>query len=347
MLIYKRMLSLDGNFACVYTDEDIILYYTSFSCQDGYAVIFQNKTYLFVDKRYYYSAVTKAKANVILLDGNALFEFLKANNVKTVGIAYPFTSVDFYQTLIGNDYKVIDVTSEYNKQSAVKTQTQLEKIIKAQEIAEKSFIETLSYIKVGLTEKQISAYLEYRFKVNGADGVSFEPIIAFNENSSVPHHQTGSATLKHNSIILMDFGCKVDGYCSDMTRMVAFGDVSSEFKNVYDAVLNAHLVAFKSVTCGMTGIEADAISRNYLKENGLDKYFTHSLGHGVGVKIHESPRLSIKSSDVLVDGNVFSIEPGVYIDGKFGVRIEDTVYLKNGKCVSTNTISKELFTVKP
>jgi Xaa-Pro aminopeptidase len=132
-----------------------------------------------------------------------------------------------------------------------------------------------------------------------------------------------------------------------MTRTFAFGNYSSEFKKVYNVVLKAHENAFENITSGITSVTADGFSRSVIVENGYGEYFTHGVGHGVGVKIHEAPRLSKKSESVLTSGNCFSIEPGVYIENKFGVRIEDTVYLSNDELTSFNELTKELFTVKP
>ena len=165
----------------------------------------------------------------------------------------------------------------------------------------------------------------------GAEDVSFDTIIAFGVNAAVPHHETSSDTLKENSCILMDFGCKYKGYCSDITRTLYFGQPDSEFLSAYDLVLSANVLAEEEIFAGMTGKNGDKIARDYLDKNGIGQYFTHSLGHGIGLNIHESPYLSRKGEEVLTDNMVFSIEPGVYFDGKFGIRIEDTVLLSGGK----------------
>jgi len=168
--------------------------------------------------------------------------------------------------------------------------------------------------------------------------------VAFGANSSVPHHETGLRKLKFGDIILLDFGCKFGGYCSDCTRTFLFGDDKKHqnFKTAYEHVLTAHMLVKERITDGMTGSEADAIARGYLKENGLDKFFSHSLGHGIGVNIHEFPRLSTRSEDILKNNMVFSDEPGVYFEGDFGIRIEDTVTLKDGRAVSLTNSDKKL-----
>ena len=193
-----------------------------------------------------------------------------------------------------------------------------------------------------MTENELAAELEYLMRSFGASGTSFPTIVGFGENSSVPHHETGLRKLKFGDIILIDYGCKVGGYCSDCTRTFLFGDDKKHqrFKTAYAHVLKAHMLVKERLTDGMTGRQADAIARDYLKANELDKFFSHSLGHGIGVNIHEFPRLSTKSEDVLRNNMVFSDEPGVYFEGDFGIRIEDTVTLKDGKAVSMTDSDK-------
>jgi Xaa-Pro aminopeptidase len=178
----------------------------------------------------------------------------------------------------------------------------------------------------------------------GASGTSFDTIVAFGENSSVPHHETGERRLKFGDIVLIDFGCKYNGYCSDCTRTFLFGDDGKheEFKKAYAHVLKAHMLVKEKLTPEMGCRQADGIAREYLKEQGLDKYFTHSLGHGIGINIHEYPTVSPKSDSILKNGMVFSDEPGVYLEGKFGIRIEDTITLKGGKVISLTDTDKNL-----
>ena len=219
----------------------------------------------------------------------------------------------------------------------VKNEWELENISKACEIAEKAFLALLPEIKEGMTETEVVALLEYNMRKLGAQGLSFEPIVAFGPHAAVPHHETGSTKLRFGEEILIDFGCKVNGYCSDITRTFLFGDDGKheEFKKAYAAVLQAHELAKEQITSGMTGAEADAVAREYLKSQGYGELFTHSLGHGIGLNVHEYPSVSPRNTtSKLVDGMVFSDEPGVYKAGEYGIRIEDTVTLKDGKIKS-------------
>ncbi len=215
--------------------------------------------------------------------------------------------------------------------AAIKSDEELKNIKKACDIAEKSWLAVLPFIKEGITEKQLAAELEYNFRKNGAGGTSFDTIVAFGKNAAVPHHETGDTKLKKNECVLMDFGCTYKGYCSDMTRTMFFGTPDEEFEKVYLAVLLAHKTAAEKIKAGITGKDADKYARDVLDSLGYGKYFTHSLGHGIGVNIHEFPTLSPKGEATLEDGMVFSDEPGVYINGKFGVRIEDSCYMLDGK----------------
>ena len=346
-----RMLNKGSEFISVFFDEDLITYFTSFKIEDGFLIIHNGNKYLYTDMRYYNSAKNLAKASVELIQSSlydSLNEFIKNYDITTVGIVNSLTSTANYLLVKLTGVAVTDIETEVTDMRSVKTETEISLIKRAHKIAEKSFNETLKIITEGVTEKEIAAYLEYRFKVNGADGPSFDTIVAFNENSAIPHYKTGDTKLKLNSVILIDFGCKVEGYCSDTTRTFFYGnEPSNEFKSVYNEVLKAHNLAFNFIKNGTLGVDAHKASENHLKTVGLSKYFTHGLGHGVGVKIHEAPRLSKKSESVLTSGNCFSIEPGVYIENKFGVRIEDTVYLSNDELTSFNELTKELFTVKP
>jgi Xaa-Pro aminopeptidase len=194
----------------------------------------------------------------------------------------------------------------------------------------------LPEIREGMTETALAAQLEYNMRKLGAQGLAFETIVAFGANAAVPHHETGLTTLKFGDEILMDFGCRVNGYCSDITRTFLFGDDGKHeaFKEAYAHVLRAHELVQEQAVSGMTGTQVDAIARDYLQANGYGELFTHSLGHGIGLNVHEFPSVSPKGETPLSDGMVFSDEPGVYVAGEYGIRIEDTVRLENGKIKS-------------
>ena len=328
------------------TDAKQRMYFTGFSSTAGYVVLTESETAFVVDSRYFYAAQEKLEAKGIKTyegaDFTVLKQYLEKEGATELGIDYSKTTVTEYAKLQKLGVKLLDVSGVLDKQMSVKTEEELENIQKACEIAEKAFRETLKIIKVGMTEKDVANELEYRFKLYGASDKSFDTIVAFGTNSAVPHHESGDRKLKEGMVILMDFGCVYNGYCSDMTRTFSFGIPSRQFIQAYQAVLAAHEAAYEKIEAGITCQEADKIARDVLTKEGYGEYFTHSLGHGVGLNIHEYPAVSPKGKGCLLNGMVYSIEPGVYLNGKFGIRIEDTVHMKLGKSETFMTTTKDL-----
>ena len=330
----------------VITDSDVIFYYTSARFEDGYLVIIDNQKFIFADKRYFDAIPLSNNYTKILLENDSqVIDFLKGNGVKSVGLLYQYSLVFLSDILLSNGFTVYNFDNEYSSLSQIKTQKEIELIKRSCQVCQKSFYQAIKHIKEGITELELSAILEYYFKKNGASNTSFDTIVAFGEGGAIPHYKTSTVALKPNTPILMDFGCVVDGYASDMTRSFYFGNPSNEYIKVYDIVLKAHENAVKNITSGTTCKDADAFARDIINKSGYGEYFTHGLGHGVGVKVHEEPRLSYKSQGVLKNGNAFTIEPGVYIQGAFGIRIEDTYCLSDGKCTSFMTDDKKLTTL--
>ena len=328
------------------TDDKTVGYLSGYRTDDAFVVFDDDKKLFFIDSRYYF-AVKKALPSgwqAVLGSQKEAFEYI-ASRGKTLFVDYRYTSLSTYERLKNLGVEVSDFSAEITAMMIVKTDKEIAYIKKACAIAEKAFKNTVKTLKVGVTESEVAAYLEAEFKRLGASGTSFDTIVAFGANSAVPHHQAGSKKLEKNTVVLMDFGCRYKGYCSDMTRTFFFGKPTKEFTAAYKSVLKAHLAAFNGITDGMTGLEADKIARDSLCADGFGKYFTHSLGHGIGVNIHEAPTLSPKGTVPLKNGMVFSIEPGVYLDGKFGIRIEDTTYLENGKVVTCMKVTKNLKTI--
>lgn len=333
----KKVLQLCQTEAVYASSETLLRYIIGFEAENGFVIVDKDGTTLFTDRRYI-EAAEKAFAGTdvtpVLFKQNEAVERLK--KYESVGISFNGMTVSEYETLKKSGVKLENVDKALTQAMIVKNEWEMENIQKACEIAEKAFNATLPLIKEGMTETQVAALLEYNMRSLGAEGTSFATICAFGAHAAVPHHVTGETTLKFGDEILLDFGCKVGGYCSDITRTVLFGDDGKheEFKKAYDAVLTAHKLVQENLRSGMTGVEADAIARNYLKEKGYGELFTHSLGHGIGLNVHEMPSVSPKGENVLVDGMVFSDEPGVYVAGEYGIRIEDTVRLENGKVKS-------------
>lgn len=225
---------------------------------------------------------------------------------------------------------------------ASKDEEELAVMRHAQEITDGAFKAVLDFIRPGMTEREIAARLVYEMMRRGGEKVSFDPIVAAGPNGSRPHAVPGDQVVDTGMFITMDFGCKVDGYCSDMTRTVAMGEPTEEMEQVYAVVLAAQRAGINAARAGVTGREMDAAGRQVIAEAGYGEYFTHSFGHSLGIDIHESPNASSSETRTLPAGAVISAEPGIYIPGRFGVRIEDVLVLKEGGCEDITRSPKDL-----
>lgn len=333
----NKILQASGCEAVCTSCEYMMRYITGFAAENGFVIVDKDGTTLYTDKRYIEAAEKLFQDTDVTPVLYTKAEALKRlATYKNVGISFNQTSHSEFVTLQEAGVNAVNIDKAFASVMAIKTEEELANIAKACEIAEDAFNLLLPEIKEGMTETEVAALLEYNMRKLGAQGVSFDTIVAFDAHASVPHYETGLTKLKFGDPILIDFGCKVNGYCSDITRTFLFGDDGKheDFKKAYNAVLTAHNLVQEKLVSGMTGIEGDAIAREYLKEQGYGDLFTHSLGHGIGLNVHEFPSVSPRGENVLVDGMVFSDEPGVYEAGKFGIRIEDTVTLKDGKVQS-------------
>ena len=225
---------------------------------------------------------------------------------------------------------------------ASKDKEELALMRRAQAVTDEAFKAILNFIRPGMTEREIAARLVYELLSRGGDKVSFDPIVAAGSNGSRPHAVPGDQIVDTGMFITMDFGCKVEGYCSDMTRTVALGQPTEEMEEVYNAVLAAQKAGINAARAGVTGQEIDAAARKVLQEAGYGAYFSHSFGHSLGVDIHESPNASSREKRPMPAGAVISAEPGVYIPGKFGVRIEDVLILNETGCENITRSPKDL-----
>ncbi|MFH1015836.1 MAG: aminopeptidase P family protein [Chloroflexota bacterium] len=213
----------------------------------------------------------------------------------------------------------------------IKEAEEIELIARAAAIGDKTFEHIKSVIRPGMTEKQAAWEIEKFLREHDSQSMSFDIIVAAGANAALPHHHPSDQPIREGESIVIDFGARVAGYTSDLTRTICLGSPDDKFRKVYDIVLGAQLAAIAIIKEGMTGKEADSLARTVIKEAGYDEYFGHGLGHGVGLQTHEAPRLSYLSSDVLKSNMVFSIEPGIYLPGWGGVRIEDLVVLEESK----------------
>lgn len=334
-----------ANAEAVLTEQpDLRKYLTGIETSFGYVLTTEKETVFYTDSRYLEAVKAALKGSEITVKQFVGPLEIILSGLKEVAIPLSQTYYPQYERLKKAGLEIKDSAKAFQSAMIIKQDYELEFIKQACKIADDAFTALLSRIKEGMSENDLAAELEYLMRKNGASGTSFSTIAAFGKNSSVPHHETGADKLKFGDVILLDFGCKYGGYCSDCTRTFLFGDDKKHenFKRTYKEVLAAHMLVKEKTTCGMTGAQSDAIARDYLKECGLDKFFTHSLGHGIGINVHELPYISPKGEDILQNGMVFSDEPGVYFVGDYGIRIEDTVALINGKTESLTNTDKNL-----
>lgn len=339
--------------AIILTDYYNKRYLTGFTGTTGIALITKTEKIFYSDARYTIQATeqTKKYGFVFKDAGKMLFEELNSDvtrlNITKIGLDYDDINLTTFEN-IKKIFKAefVSVSNDLKKLRQVKTKEEIENIKKACEITDIAFNETLKIIKPGITEKEIAAYLEYIQRKLGATDRSFETIVASGYRSSMPHGVASDKIVNENEFITLDFGCLYNGYASDMTRTVYLGNISEEEKKVYDLVLEGQKLGVSLVKKGVKTKEIDLKIRELFKEKGgYDKYFTHSTGHSFGLEVHETPSISKVSEDILEVNQVITIEPGIYIDGKFGVRIEDDVLITEEGNEILNKSNKELICI--
>ena len=223
----------------------------------------------------------------------------------------------------------------------MKTEDEIEKLIKASILADKCYNYVCETIKIGMTEIEVAKLIDEFFLSHGASALAFDTIVGSGVNSSIIHSTPSKKVIECGDIVQLDFGCVFDGYCSDCSRVLFMGEVKEEYKKIYDIVLESQLAAIEKTKIGMKACEVDAISRDIIKSYGYD--FKHAVGHSIGKEVHEDPVISPKNeNDIIENDMVFTIEPGIYIEDNFGIRIEDTCLMKDGALVPLNNTSKEI-----
>lgn len=324
-------------------------YISGFTGSSAYLYISPKRQVLLTDFRYIsqgkrqcpdYQVVDYKKAGLI----ENLETYMKEDGVKVCGfegqqMTYSEYRI-FVEKLSGLEWKNIGPMVEDLRM--IKSPEELVLLRRASEIGDEAFTHMLDFIQPGQTEKEIALELEFTMRRLGADGLSFESIIASGLNGALPHARPTDKKIQKGELLTMDFGCIYQGYCSDMTRTIAIGQVSDKLKEIYQVVYRAHMEALNSLRPGRTGKEMDAIARDIITEAGYGEYFGHSLGHSVGLEVHEFPRLSALADEVLEANMMATIEPGIYIEGVGGVRIEDLAVLTEQGAESLVTSEKEL-----
>jgi len=343
-----------------------IIYLTGYSGlsyfeREAFLLLTKNSQFILTDGRYS-EAVKKRIKNFKLIETSSTYSFKNALRflaeklkIKKLGIEEKNITINESKILLSHYNDIYHYSNSLESFRAIKDRDEIKKIKKACKIGDEAFAYVLQKIKLGISEKELAFKIEIFIKSKGAE-FSFPPIVAFGKNSSIPHHQTGNTRLSKNQIILLDFGVRIDNYCSDMTRTVFFGKADEKFKRIYQTVLGAQQKAVDFVVQVMQGVSlsrptrsilvkrVDGVARDYITQQGFTT-IPHSLGHGIGIEVHESPHLSPKSKDILREDMVFTIEPGIYLSSFGGVRIEDLVLLdKRGPILLTHS-PKELIEI--
>lgn len=345
----RKLLKNSHEAILIYSEENR-RFFTSFPSSDGYLVVTCDDAVLFADSRYIEAAeksVRGCRALLVTKATKEIKDYLKEKAILKIYIERNKMSVsmaDFFKTAFlpcrATPSKKLE--NKIEELRMVKVSEEAEYIRKAQEIAEEAFVNVLSFIKPGVTEKQIALELDFYMLSHGAEAVSFETIAVTGAKTSMPHGVPDDTVVKDGDFITMDFGAVYKGYHSDMTRTVAVGSVTPEQRKVYETVLTAQKAALSILKSGLPCKDADDAARDIIRDAGYGEYFGHSTGHGVGVEIHESPSLSPNSKGVLDTGNVVTVEPGIYLPGKFGVRIEDMALITDDGYENLTSTPKEL-----
>ena len=311
-------------------------YLTGFT-GEGALLLSKNESLLLTDSRYTEQAGREAPT-LILEEVKGRYVDAVANAISALGVSRVAFSAKrmshYWVERLGEqvDAELVSLEDPVGRLRRVKEPEEIDRIRQAVRVTEAALTELASRIDVGMRERDLAVDLEYRIRNNGAEKVAFDLIVAAGENSALPHYRPGTRRLRTGDLLLFDIGAQVDGYCSDMTRVFVMGKPSARARRIYDLVLRANRVGVAAVRAGAKGKAVDAAARNIIDEAGHKEHFGHGLGHGVGLEVHEDPRLSSSSEDTLEAGMMVTVEPGVYLPGFGGVRIEDLVAVTADGC---------------
>ena len=328
--------SLDG---ILITAPENRRYLSGFTGSAGSLLVTQDDAVLATDFRYTEQAATQAPDYRVVRIAAAgwLPPLVKEMGVRKLGFESTHVTVAAHTALVksladaGNGVELTATTELVEPQRAIKDADELALITRAVEISDRAFEQVAPTIQVGDTEQSVAWRLEMAMREGGAEALAFDIIVAAGPNGAMAHHRADDTPIGEGQPVVMDFGAKYQGYCSDITRTICIGTPDETFRVVYDTVLGAQMAASATVETQMTGEQADGLARSIIEKAGHGDKFGHSLGHGIGLAVHEDPRVGPRAGNTLLDGSVFTIEPGIYIPGWGGVRIEDIVVLENGR----------------
>ena len=345
-----HLLDRKGLDAVLVSDAFNMRYFSGFTGGTGYLLITKKSKYLFTDSRY--TTAAKAQApDYVVVEVDAGRDYCKEINIviakeklETLGFEAKKVTYSEYASLKERltIKELVALGGELAALRRIKTKEEIDRMRQAEHIGDIAFEEVLQYIRPGVTEIEIAAKLEYSMKLNGAEKLSFETIVAAGKNSSKPHAEPGEYRIAKGDFVTMDFGCVYKGYCSDMTRTVVVGAADKRQKEMYATVLKAQLSVLDMLKPGLKGKEYDKVARDIIYGAGYEGYFGHGLGHSVGLEIHEDPRFSMMEEEVVEAGMIMTVEPGIYIPDFGGVRIEDMVVITEDGYENLAHSAKEL-----
>ncbi|MEG0750476.1 MAG: aminopeptidase P family protein [Oscillospiraceae bacterium] len=347
----RKKLPEDFEAALVQNDSNRA-YLANFSSSAGTIVITPKHAWLLVDFRYFEMAKARAEGVEVLLVSDSqrtIGELLDGESVTRVMIESETslgTLASLKKSLKGRKFQCDSVLSNAIAElRMIKDEGEIELIKAAQAITDAAFSHILGYIKIGVSERDVAAELEYFMRKNGADGMAFGTICVSGKKTSLPHGKPDETKIVRGALLTMDFGARKGGYCSDMTRTVAVGEAGEEERKIYNIVLRAHLESMAAAREGVLGCELDKIARDIIYGEGYEGCFGHGLGHSLGLDIHEPPRANTSGNTALKSGMMMTIEPGIYLEGRFGVRIENMIVIRKDGFENLTASPRELITL--
>lgn len=316
---------LNDNEGVILTGYPNIFYYSGFTSEDAVVFITKNRQILVTDSRYSVQARQQAKDFEIRDVTEGIDKIAEMLEVEALGFEEGTVTVKELARYQKFGKKLVPMQDKISGLRRIKDDYEIEKIKNAEELADAAYSYVIENMRAGMTEREVALMLEFYMRKNGASGTSFDTIVASGLRSSMPHGAASDKVIGIGDFVTMDFGCRLDGYCSDMTRTVVIGKCTERQREVYEVVLSAQKAAIEAIEVGKKCADIDKVARDIITEAGFGRNFGHSLGHSVGIEIHERPVFAPRSEEIIEKGNVITVEPGIYIEGWGGVRIEDVV----------------------
>lgn len=324
-----------------------VRYLTGYAGTNGMVLVTPSETHFFTDPRYALEAATSITCTVHIAKRPLIEDIggmVKRRKLKKIGFEPAWLNLEQHQKLkealpLGASLQPLAGVVENLRMT--KSPAEVELIRKSVRANSEAYARTMRRVRLGIRERDVAAELDYQMRIQGAEKPAFDTIVASGERSALPHAQPTSRRLEENELLLIDMGACLDGYMSDMTRVAFLGTPNKRVRTLYNAVLEAQMAGIDAVRPGAAAARVDAAARQVLQRHGLDRQFVHSTGHGLGLEIHERPRIGKKDQTKLTAGMVITVEPGAYVDGFGGVRIEDTVLVTANGCEVLTPTTKE------